>query len=162
MRTVYTTHPSPLGELLLTGDGHALASVTVPGQRGRGVVQPLPEWTHDQRAFAAAREQLDAYFAGDLTAFQLELHAPAPEFTRRVWEALDALDYGETVSYRDLATRAGATPGAVRAVGGAVGANPLLIVRPCHRVIGASGALTGYAGGLDRKRRLLELEGVPC
>ncbi|MGW8377121.1 methylated-DNA--[protein]-cysteine S-methyltransferase [Streptomyces sp. ODS28] len=158
MTARFTTYDSPLGTLLLTGtaDG-ALASLTVPGQTGAPATDGL---ARDDSAFREARAQLDAYFAGELKEFRLEFATPGTEFRRRVWEALETIPYGATTTYGELAARIGASRAAVRAVGGAVGANPLLIVRPCHRVIGADGTLTGYAGGLERKRQLLELEGA--
>ena len=128
----------------------------LPALRG-GAPDGLRE---DPGPFRAAREQLDAYFAGELREFRLPLRAEGTEFRRRVWDAMDEVPYGTTVTYGLLAARIGAPRAAVRAVGGALGANPLLIVRPCHRVIGADGSLTGYAGGLDRKVRLLTLEGA--
>ncbi|MGW0736075.1 methylated-DNA--[protein]-cysteine S-methyltransferase [Streptomyces sp. NPDC002851] len=156
--TYWTTVESPLGELLLTGDGTgALASLSVPGQRGGRT--PRPDWRRDPAAFREAAEQLRAYFAGELKEFTLTLRTDGTAFRERVWAALDAVPYGATTSYGELAARIGASRAAVRAVGGAVGANPLLVVRPCHRVIGADGSLTGYAGGLDSKRLLLGLEG---
>ncbi|NBM16070.1 methylated-DNA--[protein]-cysteine S-methyltransferase [Streptomyces sp. GC420] len=162
--TVYTTLDSPLGELLLAGErsdtapgGTALASLSVPGQKHGATVGD--GWVRDPEAFTAVAAQLAAYFAGDLTRFDIEHVTVGTEFRRRVWGALDDIPYGKTVSYGELATRIGAPRAAVRAVGTAIGANPLLVVRPCHRVIGADGSLTGYAGGLERKRRLLLLEG---
>ncbi|WP_369030448.1 methylated-DNA--[protein]-cysteine S-methyltransferase [Streptomyces adonidis] len=159
--TVYwTALDSPLGQLLLTADeSGALTSLSVPGQMGGRTVQD--GWRQDPGPFRAAGEQLAAYFAGELTHFQLELRSSGTEFRQRVWDALDSVPYGETTTHGRIAARIGASRAAVRAVGGAIGANPLLVVRPCHRVIGADGSLTGYAGGLDRKRRLLGLEGVP-
>ncbi|MGW6918106.1 methylated-DNA--[protein]-cysteine S-methyltransferase [Kitasatospora sp. NPDC054939] len=161
--TVYTTMDSPLGLLLLSGvrpeEGApaALAAVTLPGQKGaRG--EPAEDWVHDPAALSSAVEQLTAYFAGQRTTFDLELAPVGSDFRRRVWAALDTVPYGETVTYGELAALAGASPQAVRAVGGAVGANPLLVIRPCHRVIGANGALTGFAAGVDAKRWLLGLE----
>ncbi|MFD0527843.1 methylated-DNA--[protein]-cysteine S-methyltransferase [Kitasatospora arboriphila] len=103
-------------------------------------------------------DQLTAYFAGTRTTFDLRLDPEGSEFRRQVWQALEDIPYGSTVSYGELAAAAGLPPTAVRAVGGAVGANPLLVVRPCHRVVGASGALTGFAAGVDRKRWLLDHE----
>ncbi|GAB2821186.1 methylated-DNA--[protein]-cysteine S-methyltransferase [Streptomyces daliensis] len=155
---VWALHDSPLGPLTLTGDGTALASLSVPEQRG--ATAPQPHWTRDDTAFAEARAQLDAYFAGDLKEFSLRFTTRGTEFRERVWAALDSVPFGATTTYGEIAARVGASRAAVRAVGGAIGANPLLIVRPCHRVIGADGTLTGYAGGLDRKRLLLTLEGV--
>jgi methylated-DNA-[protein]-cysteine S-methyltransferase len=130
----------------------------VPGQKGGRTVQD--GWRRDPALFGAAEEQLAAYFAGELKDFQLELSTDGSEFRERVWAALDDVPYGSTTTYGEIAARIGAPRAAVRAVGGAIGANPLLIVRPCHRVIGADGALTGYAGGLERKMRLLTLEGT--
>jgi methylated-DNA-[protein]-cysteine S-methyltransferase len=120
----------------------------------------MPEWRREAKAFREVEEQLAAYFAGELKEFRLELSGEGTDFRQRVWAALDDVPYGATTTYGAIAARIGAPRAAVRAVGGAIGANPLLIVRPCHRVIGADGSLTGYAGGLDRKRRLLGLEGV--
>ncbi|MGY0491002.1 methylated-DNA--[protein]-cysteine S-methyltransferase [Streptomyces sp. WG-D5] len=160
MNTVYcTTVASPLGELLLTADASgALTSLSVPGQKGGRVADEA--WVRDSAPFAEAERQLAAYFAGELKEFQLELKAEGTEFRRRVWDALDDVPYGATTTYGEIAARIGASRPAVRAVGGAIGANPLLIVRPCHRVIGADGSLTGYAGGLERKVELLTLEGA--
>ncbi|GAA1911910.1 methylated-DNA--[protein]-cysteine S-methyltransferase [Streptomyces sodiiphilus] len=156
---LYTTHPSPLGELTLTGPRPGtLASVRVEGQKG-GVVLP-PGAQRDDGAFAEAVRQLDAYFAGDLKEFDLVLETRGSAFREQVWRALDLIPYGGTVTYGRVAAMAGLPAQSVRAVGGAIGANPLMVVRPCHRVIGANGALTGFAGGMERKRQLLTLEGV--
>ena len=114
-------------------------------------------WEPDDEAFPDAVEQLEAYFAGDRIEFDLELDLVGTEFQRRVWAALLTIPYGETRSYGEIAAQIGA-PGAFRAVGLANGHNPIGIIVPCHRVIGANGSLTGYGGGLDRKRALLELE----
>jgi len=163
--TVYTRFDSPLGELLLVGEestsapgGTALVSLSLPGQKRGAVVQD--GWRYEPSAFALAERQLRDYFAGERTAFELELATAGTEFQRRVWRALEELPPGGTVTYGQLAEQIGAARSAVRAVGTAVGANPVLIVRPCHRVIGADGSLTGYAGGLDRKAALLRLEGA--
>ncbi|MEU6565411.1 methylated-DNA--[protein]-cysteine S-methyltransferase [Streptomyces parvulus] len=157
--TYWTETDSPVGPLLLTaGADGALTSLSVPGQKGGRTVQD--GWRHDAGPFRAAEEQLAAYFAGELTDFRLPLRAEGTPFRERVWAALDDVPYGATTTYGEIAARIGASRPAVRAVGGAIGANPLLILRPCHRVIGAGGALTGYAGGLDRKSRLLTLEGA--
>ncbi|MGY6021216.1 methylated-DNA--[protein]-cysteine S-methyltransferase [Streptomyces spinosirectus] len=159
MTTLWTRVDSPVGPLLLTADpSGALTSVSVPGQKNGRTVQD--DWRHEPALFRAAEEQLAAYFAGELTAFQLEFSTAGSEFRERVWAAVDTVPYGETTTYGAIAARIGASRAAVRAVGGAIGANPLLIVRPCHRVIGADGALTGYSGGLERKVRLLTLEGI--
>ncbi|MEU4209339.1 methylated-DNA--[protein]-cysteine S-methyltransferase [Streptomyces sp. NPDC026206] len=161
---LYTDIDSPLGRLLLTGrpsatapGGTALTSLTVPGQKNAPAVGP--DWRREPAAFVEAERQLAAYFAGQATDFTLEFAVGGTEFRRKVWDALDDVPYGGTTSYGALAAVIGAPRAAVRAVGGAIGANPLLVLRPCHRVIGADGSLTGYAGGLERKRMLLALEG---
>ncbi|MFJ3669035.1 methylated-DNA--[protein]-cysteine S-methyltransferase [Streptomyces sp. NPDC090106] len=160
MTTLYSRVDSPVGPLLLTADPAtgALTSLSVPGQRNGRSVQP--GWRADPGPFREARQQLDAYFAGELKEFRLELRTEGTAFREQVWNALDTVPYGATTTYGEIAARIGASRAAVRAVGGAIGANPLLIVRPCHRVIGADGSLTGYAGGLERKTALLTLEGV--
>lgn len=156
--TYYASLDSPVGQLLVTADeSGALTSLSVPGQKGGRTVQP--HWRHAPDLFRNAEQQLAAYFAGELKEFQLELRSAGTEFRERVWAALDSVPYGATTTYGEVAARIGAPRAAVRAIGGAIGANPLLIVRPCHRVIGADGSLTGYAGGLERKRQLLTLEG---
>jgi methylated-DNA-[protein]-cysteine S-methyltransferase len=158
--TYWTRLDSPLGPLLLTADPDgALTSLSVPGQKGGRTV--LEGWRQDPGPFREAAAQLTAYLAGELKEFHLPLRTHGTAFRERVWAALDTIPYGATTTYGEIAARIGASRAAVRAVGGAIGANPLLIVRPCHRVIGADGSLTGYAGGLDRKIRLLTLEGVP-
>jgi methylated-DNA-[protein]-cysteine S-methyltransferase len=157
--TYWTEFDSPVGRLLLTADPDgALTSLSVPGQKGGRSVQD--GWRHDAGPFREAGAQLAAYFAGEPTEFRLPLRAAGTPFRERVWAALDAVPHGTTTTYGEIAARIGASRPAVRAVGGAIGANPLLILRPCHRVIGADGTLTGYAGGLERKTRLLALEGV--
>ncbi|GAA2470146.1 methylated-DNA--[protein]-cysteine S-methyltransferase [Streptomyces longisporus] len=159
MSVLWSRFDSPVGPLLLTADPDgALTSVSVPGQKKGREVQA--GWRLEPGAFRAAEEQLAAYFAGELKEFRLEFSTAGSEFRERVWAALDSVPYGATTSYGEIAARIGASRAAVRAVGGAIGANPLLIVRPCHRVIGADGSLTGYAGGLARKVQLLTLEGV--
>ncbi|GAA2914669.1 methylated-DNA--[protein]-cysteine S-methyltransferase [Streptomyces thioluteus] len=154
---------SPLGLLLLAGrpsptapGGTAIVSLSVPGQKGGATVGP--DWRRAPEAFTEAGRQLAGYFAGERREFDLEYAPDGTDFRRRVWDALDSVPYGATTTYGELARRIGASRAAVRAVGGAVGANPLLVLRPCHRVIGADGSLTGYAGGLERKRYLLDLE----
>ena len=154
----YAELDSPAGQLLLTADEFgALTSLSVPGQKGGRTVRP--DWRRAPELFREAQAQLAAYFAGELKEFQLELRASGTEFREKVWDALDSVPYGATTTYGEIAARIGASRAAVRAVGGAIGANPLLILRPCHRVVGADGSLTGYAGGLERKLQLLRLEG---
>ncbi|WP_042395897.1 methylated-DNA--[protein]-cysteine S-methyltransferase [Streptacidiphilus carbonis] len=158
--TSHTTMDSPLGPLLLVADEQGrLSHVLAPNTKGQ-VSSPDPAWTEDPALFTAAVAQLTAYFEGELKEFDLPLAPVGSEFRRRVWDALDTIPYGATTTYGELATAAGQRPTSVRAVAGAVGANPLLIVRPCHRVIGANGALTGFAAGLDAKKLLLGLEGA--
>ncbi|MGW0609196.1 methylated-DNA--[protein]-cysteine S-methyltransferase [Streptomyces sp. NPDC002788] len=157
--TYWTSVTSPVGPLLLTAAPTGeLTSLSVPGQQGGRVVRD--DWRRDPGPFREAGEQLAAYFAGELKQFRLTWRTEGTAFREKVWAALDGIPYGSTVTYGEIAARIGAPRAAVRAVGGAIGANPLLVVRPCHRVIGADGALTGYAGGLDRKVRLLTHEGV--
>ncbi|MER6527169.1 methylated-DNA--[protein]-cysteine S-methyltransferase [Streptomyces sp. NPDC001508] len=160
--TLFTVHDSPLGELLLTGEesagGIALTSLSLPGQRGAPPARPGPR--RDDRAFAAATTQLDAYFAGRLTRFELPSAAAGSAFRQRVWRALEDIPYGTTTTYGALAERLDVPRTEVRALAAAVGANPLLIVRPCHRVIGADGSMRGYAAGVERKVWLLTHEGA--
>jgi methylated-DNA-[protein]-cysteine S-methyltransferase len=150
----YRTIDSPIGPLALAGRGKVLTNLRMVDQ----TYEPdRTNWVPDDRAFPDAVEQLEAYFAGERTDFDLELSLAGSEFQRRVWQALLTIPYGETRSYGEIAEQIGAS-GAARAVGLANGRNPIAIIVPCHRVIGASGSLTGYGGGLDRKRSLLELE----
>jgi methylated-DNA-[protein]-cysteine S-methyltransferase len=147
---LYDLLDSPIGPLLLAGDGRALAGVRMEGR-------PAPGWRRDRAALAAVAAQLHAYFAGELRSFDLPLAPRGTPFQLRVWSALTGIPYGETASYGEIAAAVG-RPDAPRAVGAANGANPIAVIVPCHRVIGAGGALTGYGGGLERKRMLLELE----
>jgi methylated-DNA-[protein]-cysteine S-methyltransferase len=150
----YRTIDSPIGLLTLAGHGGALTNLRMVDQ----TYEPSrADWSPDPGAFRAAVDQLGAYFAGELTDFDVELDLRGTEFQRRVWKALLTIPYGETRSYGEIAEQIGA-PGAARAVGLANGHNPIAIVVPCHRVIGANGSLTGFGGGLGRKRTLLELE----
>ncbi|MFE3326041.1 methylated-DNA--[protein]-cysteine S-methyltransferase [Streptomyces sp. NPDC059176] len=164
--TVYTTVDSPLGDLLLVGEetptaagGTALVSLSLPGQKGAAEIQG--GWRFAPEAFEEIARQLGAYFAGQLTAFSIACARGAgTEFQRRVWRTLEEIPYGETVTYGEVAAHVGSPGPGVRAVGTAIGRNPLLVVRPCHRVIGADGTLRGYAGGLKNKELLLGLEGA--
>lgn len=139
---------TPIGTLWLGGGEPGLTHVSF--ERTREARPP-------RRLASAARQQLAAYFAGELERFDLPLAPAGTGFQRRVWDAVAAVPYGATASYSEIATAVG-RPGACRAVGAANGRNPLAIVIPCHRVIGSAGALTGYGGGLERKRALLDLE----
>jgi methylated-DNA-[protein]-cysteine S-methyltransferase len=146
---------SPIGRLLLAGDGSSLIQVCF--QSGPRPQQPANDWIADGAPFRAAIAQLGEYFAGERHRFELQLAPRGTEFQRQVWRALTEIPYGKTVSYGELARRIG-KPSAPRAVGLANGANPLPIIVPCHRVIGADGSLTGFGGGLPIKRKLLALE----
>jgi methylated-DNA-[protein]-cysteine S-methyltransferase len=160
--SIYLTQDTPIGELLLAGepadDGVTLTSVSVTGQRHASA--PRPDWQPDPGAFADVTRQLEAYFAGERTAFDLDLAPRGTPFQQRIWQALDSVPYGTTITYGELAAQLGVPPERVVALGAAIGANPLLIIRPCHRVIGADGTMRGYAGGVERKQWLLVHEGV--
>ena len=146
---------SPIGRITVAGDGEVITNVRMVGQSHPPADQG--EWRFEPEAFPEALGQLEAYFDGRLTRFDVPLRLEGTEFQRRVWDALLQIPYGETASYGEIAARIGA-PGAARAVGLANGRNPVGIIVPCHRVIGSDGSLTGYGGGLDRKLTLLQLE----
>ena len=156
--TLYTTIDSPVGPLLLAAGDDGLRAIEFqasrhPGPRG-------DDWREgDHPLLREARAQLDEYFAGERRGFDLPLAPRGTEFQRATWQALASIPYGSTISYAELATRVG-RPKAMRAVGAANGRNPLPIVLPCHRVIGADGSLTGFGGGLPTKQFLLSLEGA--
>jgi methylated-DNA-[protein]-cysteine S-methyltransferase len=163
--TAYTTIDSPLGELLLVGEesatakgGAALTSLSMPDQKNAPAIQP--GWRRDPSGFAEITRQLMAYFAGELTAFDIEFTPSGSAFQQRVWCVLEEIPYGSSTTYGKLAEQIGVPRERIQALGAAIGANPLLLVRPCHRVIGADGTMRGYAGGVDRKVRLLTHEGV--
>lgn len=150
----YRIVDSPIGPLTLAGRDGRLMHLRMVDQ----TYEPSRDgWASDDSAFDDAAVQLAAYFAGELSDFQLELDLAGTAFQRRVWEALLTIPYGQTRSYGDIARQIGA-PGASRAVGLANGHNPISIIVPCHRVIGANGSLTGYGGGMERKKMLLQLE----
>jgi methylated-DNA-[protein]-cysteine S-methyltransferase len=147
---------TPIGALRLTSDGHALTGLCFPGsgaQLNIGGARPDPAW------FRPVREQLLAYFAGELTEFSMPLAPSGSPFQLAVWAELTRIPYGFTKTYGDIARALGKSPTASRAVGGANHNNPIAVIVPCHRVIGADGGLTGYGGGLDLKLTLLKLEG---
>jgi methylated-DNA-[protein]-cysteine S-methyltransferase len=146
---------TPIGDLLLAGDEEALSLIGFP--EGSMRRDPQPAWIYNEKPFANARRQLLEYFEGERKSFDLPIRMSGTEFQVRVLEELQQIPYGETLSYRDIAERIG-NPKAVRAVGAANGRNPIPIVIPCHRVIGSSGDLTGFGGGLDTKEALLRLE----
>ena len=152
--TCYRMIDSPIGPLTLAGDGEVLTNLRMVDQ----TYEPdRAGWVRDDRAFQDAVGQLAAYFAGDLRQFDLDLEMAGTEFQRKVWNALRTIPYGETRSYGEIAEKIG-SPNAFRAVGLANGHNPIAVIVPCHRVIGANGSLTGFGGGLERKSSLLELE----
>ncbi len=151
----YQMIESPVGKLLLVGTGEALCQVHFHG--GRDSVEPQSDWEESAQPFREAVRQLDAYFAGTIKNFDLPLQLEGTEFQKTVWEALQEIPYGETWSYGQLARHIG-KPRAMRAVGAANGRNPIPVIIPCHRVIGADGSLTGFGGGLPIKKQLLELE----
>jgi methylated-DNA-[protein]-cysteine S-methyltransferase len=158
MTALYYSHiESPVGSLLVAGDGEVLHLISFP--TGRKVIGPHPEWRPCDAPFAEARRQLDSYFAGELRQFDLPLQLSGTTFQNRVWMYLSGIPFGETRSYGEIAEALG-QPKASRAVGAANGSNPLPIVLPCHRVIGADGSMTGFGGGLATKAFLLRHEGA--
>jgi methylated-DNA-[protein]-cysteine S-methyltransferase len=157
MTATHTTIDSPIGGLTLVAKDGVLSGIYFPGHW----YMPASEvfGTRAERGFEQVREQLGEYFAGERTEFDLATTIAGDEFQRRVWGLIDCIPYGQTTTYGEMAHELG-DPALARKVGGAVGRNPLSIVIPCHRVVGKDGKLTGYAGGLERKRFLLELEGA--
>ena len=151
----YSIVSSPVGKLLIAGEQSGLKLINF--QDGRHPQDPEPDWKNGRRFLGDAIQQIEDYFAGRLTKFSLKLALDGTEFQRCVWRALKSIPYGRTVSYGDIARKIGKTK-APRAVGAANGQNPLSIVVPCHRVIGHSGALVGYGGGLEIKETLLAIE----
>ena len=157
----YDFYQSPHGQMLLVAEGEGLWGVYFEGQKYHA--QIAPEWRRDA-AHAALRQtkhELGEYFGGQRKRFEIALAPEGTSFQRSVWNAIATVRFGETITYGELALRAGC-PGSARAAGAATGRNPLTIIVPCHRIVGSSGSLTGYAGGLERKRALLALEsGIP-
>ena len=164
----YAWYESPIGRLLVARDEIAVRHVTIPDRDPsqphsprRGTSKPLepgPGWVHDRTGLAREIAELEAYFAGELREFEMAVEPQGTAFRRRVWAELAHIPYGETWSYGELARRAVGRASAARAAGTANGANPVAIVLPCHRVIGADGSLVGYGGGLNRKALLLAHE----
>src|SRR6201990_2051777 len=154
---VYTTVESPVGELLLVGrptpGGVTLTSLSMAGQRFASAVRD--GWRRDPAAFAEVTRQLAEYFAGERRVFSLDLAPRGTEFQQRVWQALDSVPYGTTTTYGQLAARLDVPRDRIQALGAAIGANPLAIIRPCHRVIGSDGGMRGYAGGVEGQQRPL-------
>ena len=169
---MWTEMDSPVGPLHIVEDGGALTAIEFAGPQPaspsarssvavaaqRSAARPVGERDDSAPVLVEAVRQLRAYFARDLKEFDLPLRPEGTDFQQRVWEQLRGIGYGETASYGEIARRLGMPPGASRAVGLANGRNPIPIVIPCHRVVGANGTLTGYAGGVDRKQTLLDLE----
>lgn len=151
----YTIMDSPIGPLVLVGGPAGLTEIRFTRQGEKPAVDP--GWEHAPESFAETIKQFEEYFGGERQTFTLPLDPQGTPFQRQVWAALQTIPYGKTISYRELAVII-SKPNAVRAVGAANGQNPLPIVIPCHRVIGSNGTLTGYAGGLEIKRMLLDLE----
>ena len=156
----YTEHASPLGRLLLVATSQGLAGVYF--EQHQHFNGPSTDWQRDdgQPVLRQTIAQLDAYFAGERRSFDLPLDVQGTPFQRAVWDALCRIPYGACTTYAQHAQSIG-NPRAVRAVGTAIGRNPVSIIVPCHRVLGAQKALTGYAGGLERKKTLLCMEGIP-
>lgn len=153
----YGRYRSPIGELVLISDGEALTGLNLPATDGSARLPTGPGSRCDEAVVREAVDQLEAYFAGDRQEFDLALRPAGTLFQRTVWESLLSIPFGETISYAEQSRRIG-RPGASRAVGAANGRNPIAIVLPCHRVIGAGGTLTGYGGGLPMKQWLLDHE----
>lgn len=159
---LYARYDSPLGTILLTADEEGLTGLWFEGQRDC----PTPhqdDAVAETPALTAARRWLDTYFSGRKPEEEPPLHMTGTPFQQEVWALLRRISYGQTVSYGEMARRLTTQRGtrtSARAIGGAVGRNPVSLIVPCHRVIGADGSLTGYAGGVDRKRELLALEGT--
>ena len=155
MSTTHTTIASPLGELVLVTEDAALRGVYFPGHWPRP--DPATFGERSEHGLDEVPQQLAEYFAGERTSFELPTSVSGNPFQRRVWDLIDQIPYGQTTTYSQLARKLG-NPALARKVGQAVGHNPLSVIVPCHRVVGSDGTLTGYAGGLARKRFLLELE----
>ena len=157
--TRFARYESPLGPMYATAEEDGITHIEFAG--AKYAPEQRADWIEDPQApdLAACGTQLAEYFAGRRTEFDLPLAPRGSEFQQRVWKEIARVPFGKTISYAELAKRAGA-PGQARAAGAATGRNPVSLVIPCHRIVGSDGSLTGYAGGLERKRELLELEGV--
>ncbi|HVB49784.1 MAG TPA: methylated-DNA--[protein]-cysteine S-methyltransferase [Burkholderiales bacterium] len=153
----YDRYDSPHGRMLLVAEGDALCGAYFTGQKHFRA--PAPDWWRDPDAapLRQARRELEEYFAGRRTRFEVPLAPEGTPFQHAVWRAIAGVPFGATISYAELARRAG-RPGSARAAGAATGRNPVGVIVPCHRIVGADGSLTGYAGGLAKKRTLLALE----
>ena len=158
MSTTHTTIASPLGELILVAEDGTLSGVYFPGHWTRP--DPATFGKRSEQRLEQVERQLAEYFAGERTSFELPTSVTGNAFQRQVWDLLAQIPYGQTTTYGELASELG-NPTLARMVGQAVGHNPLSVIVPCHRVVGKDGKLTGYAGGLRRKRFLLDLEAPP-
>ena len=156
--TMWTVMESPVGPLRIIARDDAIAAIEFSPFRGLADGRPIGDRADDDPLLRSAVEQLTAYFARERRDFDLPLSPSGTAFQKKVWQQLETIGYGETMSYGAIARRLGMTNAASRAVGLANGRNPIPIVIPCHRVVGADGSLTGYAGGLDRKQTLLQIE----
>ncbi len=157
----YDLYQSPYGEMLLVANDSGLSGVYFEGQKY--FPPPAPDWRRDMRhaLLDSARRELAEYFGGERRMFETPLAPNGTSFQQAIWKAISTVGFGETITYSELASRAG-FPGNARAAGSATGRNPHTIMVPCHRIVGSDGSLTGYAGGLERKRALLALEsGIP-
>ena len=157
----YDLYESPQGRMLLVADEEGLSGLYFDGQKYLPQVEP--DWRRDARhaPLRQAKQELSEYFGGERKRFETALAPKGTPFQQDVWKAISAVGFGKTITYSELALHAG-FPGSARAAGAATGRNPISIIVPCHRIIGSNGSLTGYAGGLDRKRALLALEsGIP-
>ncbi|HCH24481.1 MAG TPA: cysteine methyltransferase [Oceanospirillaceae bacterium] len=157
MLLFYTFLDTPIGQLLLAGEGEVLHFLGFP--KGKMAIDPKPQWRRDEAILQQAKGQLQEYFTGQRQEFDLQLAPHGTEFQLQVWQQLQQIPYGRVCSYSELAIAID-RPKAVRAVGAANGQNPIPVIIPCHRVIGANGQLTGFGGGLDTKQHLLKLEGI--
>jgi methylated-DNA-[protein]-cysteine S-methyltransferase len=157
--TRFRRFTTPLGEVLATANEHGISGIYFVGQRYEVLIER--NWREDRAdpVLAECARQLGEYFEGKRREFDLPLAAAGSDFQQRVWNEIARIPFGGTISYAELARRAGAA-GSARAAGAATGRNPLSVVVPCHRVLGSDGSLTGYAGGIERKTRLLEIEGA--
>lgn len=161
MRT-YDLYDSPHGQMLLVAGDDGLTGVYFDGQKYHPELDP--DWRRDagHAVLAQAKRELAEYFGGERRVFEAPLAPEGTPFQKSVWKAISTVAFGETITYEALARRAGC-PGSARAAGAATGRNPIAVIVPCHRIVGSDGSLTGYAGGLDRKRALLALEaGLPA
>jgi len=157
MQLEYTYMETPVGQLMLAGEGEVLHYLSFPS--GKMCFKPKPDWDYHAAAFKQTRHQIDDYFAGQLKRFNLALAPSGTEFQMQVLGALQKIPFGQMRSYKDIAEAIG-RPNSMRAVGAANGRNPIPLIIPCHRVVGADGSLTGFGGGLDTKAFLLRLEGA--